>query len=276
MSKKLTDTISDSVSQKISTFGKISDFPLFSVVRLVLLDAGYQYVILRQESNKDCVCADLGLLKRGWHAEFLFPGSADAFCDGLYSAIGHSSVVASAAESTKKQCPLFPRQDRRTTQPKCSIVCLSTLRPDDMFRRATGTFRYVVTEERHKDPDIGDDVIYCLNIDGQSNGYCFRGNESVVKVPYDRKAVSDKSAQMVKWRDITDELTAGFIYSHRSCGRHMVLYDGDKIIIRYHSTKGPILVRGGYCLKHTGACSIQVYKKQAISIDCYGRLTNES
>lgn len=60
------------------------------------------------------------------------------------------------------------------------IKNLRELSPGDLFRRADGKYRYVASSNR-KGRGC-DDSIYCYNIDGESDGYFMRGDESVVRI----------------------------------------------------------------------------------------------
>ena len=61
------------------------------------------------------------------------------------------------------------------------VQLLKDLEPGTMFRRETGSYRYIVSNQREE--SCGNVSIYCYNLDGESEGYNQRGNERVVILP---------------------------------------------------------------------------------------------
>jgi len=63
---------------------------------------------------------------------------------------------------------------------KDQVVMLKDLKAGEMFKRSSGDYRYVVSNQW--DEHCGNVSIYCYNLDGESEGYWHAGSEKVLRL----------------------------------------------------------------------------------------------
>lgn len=71
---------------------------------------------------------------------------------------------------------------------------LKDLEPGEMFRRPTGTYRYVKSNTKDEGGPYTD--CFCFNLDGQSKGYNMPGGMEVIKLDPTSEAVEEETAQL--------------------------------------------------------------------------------